>query len=129
MSFRVGAYATVWEATPKSDKVTVLRISTSKKGKESGEYITDFSGFVSFVGNSAASEAAKLCPRDRIKLGDVEVTTKYDKSKGVTYTNYACFSFEAANSGNAGGSNSNTMPSSDDFLQVPEGNEEEGMPW
>ena len=31
---------------------------------------------------------------NRIKLGDVDVTTKYDKEKKVTYTNFKMFSFE-----------------------------------
>lgn len=31
---------------------------------------------------------------DTIKLGDVDVSTKYDKEKNVAYTNYKMFSFE-----------------------------------
>lgn len=46
------------------------------------------------VGTAVASKAAKLKEGDRIKLGDVDVSTKYDKDKKVTYTNFKMFSFE-----------------------------------
>lgn len=71
-----------------------LRISISRKNKQSGEYEQDFSGFVNAIGTAAAKKAACLKEGDTIKLGDVDVTTKYDKQKEVTYTNYKIFSFE-----------------------------------
>ena len=46
------------------------------------------------IGTAAASKAARLKEGDRIKLGDVDVSTKYDKDKKVTYTNFKMFSFE-----------------------------------
>lgn len=59
-----------------------------------GEYETDFSGFVSFLGSAAARKAAGLKERDRIRLGDVDVNNRYDKEKQITYTNFNVFSFE-----------------------------------
>lgn len=106
MGFRAGAYATVWEVKPKSDANTIVRISTSKKNKATGEFEQDFSGFVAFVGKDAAAKAAQLHEKDRIKLGDVDVTTKYNKENKITYTNYACFSFEM----NDGNSSQSTQP-------------------
>lgn len=103
MGFRAGAYATVWEVNPKNDKNTIVRISTSKKDKTTGTYEQDFSGFVAFVGKDAAAKAAQLHEKDHIKLGDVDVTTKYDKEKKITYTNYACFSFEMNDGSNSQG--------------------------
>ncbi len=97
MGFRTGAYCTVWDVTPKSDVNTVVRISISRKNKQSNEYEQDFSGFVSFIGTAAAKKAACLKKGDRIKLGDVDVTTFYDKEKDVTYTNFKAFGFEDAN--------------------------------
>lgn len=79
--------------------MTKVRISTSRKNKMTDQYETDFSGFVDFIGKDAAPKALQLKERDRIKLGDVAVTNRYDKEKGVTYTNFACFSFEPADSG------------------------------
>lgn len=99
MGFRSNTYATVWDVNPVSETMTKIRLSTSKKDKRSGEYETDFSGFVSFVGAATAKNAAHLKEKDRIKLGDVDVTTKYDKENKVTYTNYTVFNFEDTNSG------------------------------
>lgn len=96
MGFRNGGWATCWSIEPKSDTMTQVRVSTSRKDKMSGEYVQDFSGFVSFIGTSAAKKAANLKPRDRIKLGEIEVTTKYDRSADRTYTNFNCYSFDLA---------------------------------
>lgn len=81
-----------------------LRLSVSRKNKQTGEYEQDFSGFVSAVGTAAAKKAACLKEGDRIKIGDVDVTTKYDAEKKVTYTNFKMFSFEMD------GDNSATKP-------------------
>ena len=94
MGFRVGSFAKVWAVEPKSDTNTTVRISISRKNKQTGEYEQDFSGFVSFVGTAAAKKAACLKEGDRIKLGDVDVTTSYNSEKKITYTNFKAFSFE-----------------------------------
>lgn len=96
MGFRPGAYATVWEVTPLTSTMTKARVSTSRKDKATEQYVQDFGGFIVFIGTAAAAKAAKLQPQDRIKLGDVEVTNKYDKEKGKEYTDFKVFSFEAA---------------------------------
>lgn len=96
MGFRKDTYATVWQVEPVSETLTKGRISISRKNKASGEYEQDFSGYVSFVGTLAAKKAASLQERDRIKLGDVDVTNRFDKEKNVTYTNFKIFSFEMA---------------------------------
>ena len=94
MGFRTGAYAKVWEVTPKSDTNTTLRISISRKNKQSGEYEQDFSGYVMCIGTAAAKKAACLSDGARIKLGDCDVSTSYDKEKKTAYTNFKLFSFE-----------------------------------
>lgn len=94
MGFRKDSYATVWGVEKVTDNSTKIQISTSRKNKQTGEYETDFSGFVMCVGASAASAAAALTKGDRIKLGDVDVTTNYNKEKKVTYTNFTMFSFD-----------------------------------
>lgn len=102
MGFRKDAFATVWSVETVSDTLTKGRISISRKNKQTDEYETDFSGFVSFVGTAAAKKAARLKEKDRIKLGDVDVTNRYDKEKNTTYTNFKVFSFEFPDSsGNA----------------------------
>ena len=96
MGLHKDGYATVWEATKKSDTMTTVRLSTSRKNKLTDQYEQDFSGFVAFVGADNASAAARLNEKDRIKLGNIDVTTKYDKEKGREYVNYTCFGFEPA---------------------------------
>ena len=117
MGFRKDAYCTVWEVTPKSDSLTQGRISISRKRRDTGEYETDFQGFVSFVGTAAANKALSLKEKDRIKLGDVDVTNKYDKEKNMTYTNYKIFGFEMADATDS--SNSRTS------INVEEGDVDE----
>lgn len=100
MGFRSGAYATVWEVKPVTDTMTKVRISISRKNKQTNQYEDDFGGYVAFVGMNNAKNAAALLERERIKLGDVEVTTKYDREKKITYTNFTAFSFEIPNATN-----------------------------
>lgn len=95
MGFRSGAYATVWETNVISEAMTKARISTSKKDKSTGKYETDFSGFVVFVGATNAKAAAYLKEKDRIKLGDIDVTQKYNKDTKTSYTNFVIFNFES----------------------------------
>ena len=100
MGFRTGAYATIWEVKPK-ERSTQVRLSVSKKNKETGKYEQDFSGYVLFVG-TAHKEAENLQKGDRVKIGDCDVTTKYDAKKNMTYTNYTVFSCEKADGGGRG---------------------------
>mgnify|MGYP001140866711 FL=1 len=113
MGFRNGAYATIWEVKPVSDTNTKARISVSRKNKQTGQYETDFSGFVEFIGTAAASKALTLKEKDRIKLGDVDVSNKYVKEKNVTYTNFKIFSFEDAQSGSGSGGRYSGEPRAD----------------
>ena len=96
MGFRKDAYATVWEVSGVSPTMTKGRISISRKDRNTGQYETDFSGFVSFIGSVAASRALGLKEKDRIKLGDIDVSTKYDREQNKEYVNYKVFSFENA---------------------------------
>ena len=120
MGFRTGAFAKVWEVTPMSDTSTKLRMSISRKNKKTDEYEQDFSGFVLAIGTAAASKAARLKEGDRIKLGDVDVSTKYDKDKKVTYTNIKMFSFETEGESSSSGSRS-TPPPDDPHSGVDDG--------
>lgn len=97
MGFRAGAYCTVWGVEPKSDTMTSVRLSISRMDKNTGKYVTDFSGFTTFTGTVAATKAVALQEKDRIKLGDVDVSSKWDEEKKVMYYNFKVFSFEMAN--------------------------------
>lgn len=93
MGFRKDAYASVWRVESISPTLTKAQLSISRKNKD-GEYETDFGAYVAFIGTAAAAKAARLNDKDRIKLGDVDVSTKYDKEKKIMYTNFKVFSFE-----------------------------------
>lgn len=56
MGFRTGAYAKIWEVTPMSDTSTKVRLSVSRKNKQTNEYEQDFSGFVLAIGTAAAKK-------------------------------------------------------------------------
>ncbi len=109
MSFRDGAWSTIWNVEKKNDNVTKVRLSTSRKNKMTDQYETDFSGFVDFVGKDAAPKALQLKERDRIRLGSVATTNRYDGEKGITYTNSYCYGFDLPDArggrpaGNSGG--------------------------
>lgn len=121
MGFRNGAYATIWEVKAGKGNYSDVRLSISKKNKQTDQYETDFSGFVRFIG-TAHQNAGNLKEKDRIKIGDCEVTNSYDKEKKVTYTNFAVFSFEDVN----GSNNSTSEKAKDDgFMNIPDGIDEE----
>lgn len=106
MGFKQGAYCTVWETKPVSDAITQARISISKKNKQTDEYETDFSGYVSFIGTASAKKASLLKEKDRIRLGEVDVSNTYNKEKKVTYTNFKVFSFQSPDELQSGSSSS-----------------------
>lgn len=89
MGFRKDAYATIWELDRK-EKFTNVKLSTSRKNKETGQYKDDFSGYVRFIGK-AHDLAANLQVRDRIQIDSCDVTTNYDKEKEKRYTNFLVF--------------------------------------
>ena len=94
MGFRQGNYATVWSVEGISNAITKGSISIRHKNKNTGEYETDFNGFVSFIGTAAARKALSLMPKSRIKLGDVDVSNRYNKEQNKEYTTFKIFSFD-----------------------------------
>lgn len=123
MGFRKDSYATVWEVSRISDTMTKGRISISRKDKNTGEYVQDFGGFVAFCGTSCARKALALKEKDRIKLGDVDVSNRYDKEKNTTYTNFNIFDFEMAD-GSGGAQQSRAQE-----RVVDDGEVDDGLPF
>lgn len=93
MGFRTGAFAKVWEVSPVSDVRTKLRMSISRKNKQTGEYETEWDGFAVVCGTAPALQASKLARGDVIRLGDVDATRRYDKEKSREFTDWKIFSF------------------------------------
>lgn len=101
MGFREGAFATVWEIKATGDNFSKIRVSTSRKDKKTEEYVTDFSGFVSLIGEankklSLIEDALEHGDRCRIKLGACDVSNRYDREAEREYTNFTLFDFEIA---------------------------------
>ena len=94
MGFRNNAFATVWSVEPGKGNFTKVRLSVRRKNKD-GQYEQDFAGFCTFIGQAHA-KAARLKEKDRIKLGDVDVSNSYDKEKQKEYINFKVFDFEMA---------------------------------
>jgi len=95
MGFRSGAFAKVWEVKPNpSGKSTSVRLSVSRKVSE-GQYEEDFSGYVTFIA-TANDRAGGLKKGDRIKLGDTDVSSKYNAQTKERSYSFKVFSFEPA---------------------------------
>lgn len=125
MGFRNGAYATIWEVKEGKGNYADVRISISKKNKQTNEYENDFNGFVRFIGD-AGKKVQSYKEKDRVKLGDCDVTNHYDKEKKVTYTNCVVFSFEDPESN---GASNNTSNGSDGFMNIPDDVNDSGLPF
>ena len=121
MGFRNGAWATVWEVKNGAGNYTDVRLSTSKKNKQTDQYETDFSGFVRLVGE-AHTNAAALHEKSRIKIGDCDVTNRYSKEKQETYTNFVVFSFENMTENGQNTQKNDQKPESNaSFMDIPNG--------
>lgn len=134
MGFRSsGFYATVWEIREGMGNYLDVRLSTSKKDKSTGEYKTDWNGWARFVGE--ARDAVEGLPeRARIRITEFDVTNSYSKEKQVTYTNYVVFKVEDVSEKRdskpaAPGRQSNSAKAVDEFINVPDGIDEEGLPF
>lgn len=95
MGFHTGAYCSVWSVEPGKGNFSKVRLSISRKNKD-GQFEQDFSGYCTFIAQAHA-KASSLKERDRIKLGDIDVSTTYDKEKQKEYVNFKVFNFEMAN--------------------------------
>lgn len=128
MGFRTGAFASVWSVEEGRGNTLKVRLSVSRKNKQTDEYEQEFSGFCTFIGN-AKVKAEKLKAKDRIKLGDVDVTTWFNRDKGIEYVTYKVFDFEYQNgSGGTGGNNAQKQTDFD--VSIPEGeSDEEELPF
>ena len=98
MSFKNGAYATLWEHKDGKGNYHDGRISTSKK--YNGNYEEDFGAWVRFIGD-AKTKCEKLSDkRQRIKIISCEVTNRWDREAKKEYVNFAIFDFELVDDGN-----------------------------
>jgi hypothetical protein len=95
--FSAGSFAKIWEIKEDKGKYTDIRISTSRKNKDTGEYEQDFGGYVRMVGK-AHDLMAHLEEGDRFKIVRCGAENHYNKEKKVTYYNFVIFEAEADDS-------------------------------
>lgn len=96
MGFRNNAIATVWKIKESDgeSKFRDVQISTSKRNKKTGDYESDFSGYVRFVAKAVAG-VENLKEKDRIILKNVDVSRRYDKERGREFINFTVFEWES----------------------------------
>lgn len=129
--FANNSYVSVWKVdkgTRGNGNYYDVRISSSRKRKDTGEYETDFSGFVRFAGK-AADVVAPFDGQDshnngnkpitRLKLINVGVSNSYNSEKKITYWNPVVFEAEEASDNNH--SSSGGSEDSSSFMTIPEG--------
>ena len=104
MGYSTGKWAKIW-SVERGDRSTKVRLSTSKKNKQTDKFEQDFSGFVTLAG-TAHKMAANLKEGDRIKIGECDVTSRYDKEKKKEYINFTMYSYEAGDGQTASKENS-----------------------
>lgn len=97
MGFKNSAVATVWKIKDSDgeNRFRDVQISTSRRNKKTGEYESDFSGYVRFVANAVAG-VEDLKEKDRIILKNVDVSRRYDKKKRKEFVNFTVFGWERA---------------------------------
>ena len=127
MGFRTGAFANCWEIEPGRGNFTKVRLSISRKN-QNGEYEQDFAGYCMFAG-AAHAKAAKLKPKDRICLGDVDVCTKYDSRLKKEYIDYKVFTFTMADEVDSKGNSSSTKKHTEVDSNTVDSDPDESMPF
>lgn len=103
MAFKASCICTLWANKQTGKVVTAyegksyvdIRVSTSKKNKQTNQYETDFSGNVRCFGHAKeVLESVVLNEKDKVKLLEVEVSNHYDPTKRTTYTSFTCWDLE-----------------------------------
>ena len=127
--FRQNSWATVWSVEPGKGNFTNVRLSISRKNKDTDQYEDEFSGFCMFIGEARA-KAERLKERDRIKLGDVDVTRRYDKERQKEYYTFKVFSFEMADApGSGGGHGGYSVPPASNPVDSNPVDSDDGLPF
>lgn len=102
MGFKSGTYAKVWSVEPSENgKSTKMRISISKKIPNTDTYETDFSGYVSCIGDANTAARNGLKSGDRIKLEEVDVGNSYNKETKATTYYFRIYKYSSADGGNS----------------------------
>ena len=104
MGFKNNCYATCWtnkqtgKVVDLYEKYAEVQLTTSKKSANGRNgYETDFGGRVRFIGTAFEKiRTMALGEKDKLKLLEVETTSKYDAQKQRQFTNFICWDFDPA---------------------------------
>ena len=112
----------LWQIKPEMTKTgkSIYKCQASTSRKTNNGYQTDWSGYVTFVGN-AVDVISTLSEKDSIKIGKCSVTNSYNKDKGITYTNYTIWECEDATNRSESNSGSAQTEGNSDFVSIPDG--------
>ena len=130
MGFRNNAIAKVWSVAPGKGNFTNVRLSISRKNKQTDSYEQDFGGYCMFIGEAHA-RAALLNENSRIRLEDVDVSNSYDKNTGKSYINYKVFKFSMAddNSGAKPAPSAPANPVESNPVESGAADDDDTLPW
>lgn len=128
MGFRTGSFATVWSVEPGRGNFSNVRLTISRKNRDTDQYEDEFSGYCMFIGEARA-KAEHLKERDRIKLGDVDVTRRYDKEKNREYYTFKVFTFEMADAAGGGRQQTPAQPNPADGFAAADPVDTEELPF
>ena len=132
---REGSYVSIWsvkKGTRGSGNYYDVQMSCSTKRKDTGEYVTDFSGYVRFIAG-AAEVISKYDGFDakehgnqplRMKLGIMDVKYIYDKKNNKNYLNIAIIGIE-----NPDKAATEQTKTEEDFMKIPESTDTEELPF
>lgn len=138
----VGGYAKMW-SIKFNQKYADVRISISRKNKQTNEYETEFARYVRFIGHAfqrlcniyptlnfvqtTNQNGDVICeaPKNNegksnpptIRLRNVDVTNKYDKEKKTEYVNCLVYEFDLVEE-----QQQNSIPNGIPFNNVPQNN-------
>ena len=101
MAFRVNAFAKVWKVNMQEGRNPSAQITITRKNKNTGEYITEFSGFVDCMFD-AKYKIADVAEGARIKILSCDVANTYNKETKVTKWYPKLMDFEVVDSTSAG---------------------------
>ena len=122
MAFCNGHYMKLWQIKPEMTKTgkSIYKCQASTSRKTNNGYQTDWSGWVTFIGN-AVDVISTLSEKDSIKIGQCSVTNNCNKDKGITYTNYTIWECEDATKREDGNNGITTVQTDVSFVNIPDG--------
>ncbi len=118
MGFRDGAYCKLWKLDT-SRKFPQGQISISRKDKQTGEYVDDFSGYVDFMGE-AANAIQKIPAQGRFKIKGCDVSRIWSKEKQREFINFRIFDLEPVEQNSAAPAQRSAKSKTNDDMSVAE---------